>query len=79
MVNFDIGDIVRVVQNSDYPISNTKYKFVNRVGFIVKFDERYNDFNHVYVRFFDTNETIIINKLNIIKEKDWILKYEKVS
>jgi len=70
-VNFDIGDIVRVIQNSDYPISATKHKFINKVGFIVKFDERYNDFNHVYVKFFDSSETTIICKLNIMKEKDF--------
>lgn len=89
MVNFDIGDIVRVIHTPNFPISISKHIFANKVGFIVKFDERYNDFNHVYVKFFDYSETILINKHNLMKESEFILKqdlfeqgflkYEKVS
>jgi len=74
---FEIGDIVRVVNSVTNPINIMKRDYVNKIGFIVKFDERYNDFNNVYVKFFDSEETIVFNKLNIMKETDFLVEQNK--
>lgn len=72
--NFDIGDIVRVVAASDFHLSVYKREFVNKIGFIVKFDERYNDFSGFYVRFFDSGQTILFNKQNLMKESEFMFR-----
>jgi len=74
---FEIGDIVRVVNSRTNPINIMKRDYVNKIGFIVKFDERYNDFSNVYVKFFDSEETIVFNKLNIMKETDFLVEQNK--
>lgn len=74
---FEIGDIVRIVNSRTNPINIMKRDYVNKIGFIVKFDERYNDFNNVYVKFFDSEETIVFNKLNIMKETDFLVEQNK--
>lgn len=74
---FNIGDIVRIVNSSTNPINIMKRDYVNKIGFIVKFDERYNDFSNVYVKFFDSEETIVFNKLNIMKETDFLIEQNK--
>ncbi len=74
---FEIGDIVRIVNSRTNPINIMKRDYVNKIGFIVKFDDRYNDFNNVYVKFFDSEETIVFNKLNIMKETDFLVEQNK--
>lgn len=74
---FEIGDIVRIVNSRTNPINIMKRDYVNKIGFIVKFDERYNDFNNIYVKFFDSEETIVFNKLNIMKETDFLVEQNK--
>jgi len=74
---FNIGDIVRIVNSRTNPINIMKRNYVNKIGFIVKFDERYNDFSNVYVKFFDSEETIVFNKLNIMKETDFLVEQNK--
>ncbi len=74
---FNIGDIVRIVNSRTNPINIMKRDYVNKIGFIVKFDERYNDFSNVYVKFFDSEETIVFNKLNIMKETDFLVEQNK--
>jgi hypothetical protein len=77
---FEIGDIVRVVNSVTNPINIMKRDYVNKIGFIIKFDDRYNDFSSVHIKFFHSDETMVFNKSNIVKEADFVLekhKYDK--
>jgi hypothetical protein len=74
---FEIGDIVRIVATPNFPLSFHKHEFVNKTGFIVKFDERYNDFSGLYVKLFDSGQTILFHKNNLIKEADFLIEQNK--
>jgi hypothetical protein len=63
---FQIGDIVRVINTA----SLHKSKYINKIGFIARIDDRYNHFSDFYITFFDSNETIVFNKLDLSKEFD---------
>lgn len=64
-MKFKIGDLVRVVSTREHPISIYKSLCVDKIGFIV---EPLKSNEWCYVQFFDIQNPVPFQELNLIKE-----------
>lgn len=68
-MKFEIGDIVRIVNNFSRPMSFHKRNLVNKTGIVVAS----TDFKDgLLVQFFETGERVVFLSHHLIKEEDWV-------